>query len=412
MHGVAVDRYDNDAGAMLDALPERVVRYRLPDLAIIYCNRSWAAYYGLEAAEAIGRALTDFLSPNAKAGLAAQLRRLGPDAPILSDDEVRAESRAEGQWFEWVDQYIVTPTGAEIVAVGRDVTKRHNAELKLAESEARFRDLADNAVDVVWRFVDLPEPHLDYVSPSVQQALGYPPSYFTGAFEQFLDALGESGRRMIELAIKGEQLPERFDLHIRAANGEMRVCELRTTEIAAGLQGISRDVTELRRLQDELTALALRDPLTGLANRRLFNELIDAQLARLQRSGQPLAVAFLDLDGLKRVNDEYGHDAGDAVLCETARRLTAAVRDADVVARLGGDEFVIAFEPNDVDTDELVERINAALSQPIWVSEELSVHCPASIGVADTHRVGCDAGALLAAADEAMYASKRMRNNR
>lgn len=409
---MAADRFDGDAGAMLDALPERVVRYRLPDLTIIYCNVSWARYYGIEPDQAIGHALTEFLSPSAKAGLAAQLGRLSADAPILSDEEIRSESRDDGQWFEWVDQYIVTPTGAEIVAVGRDVTKRHNAELKLAESETRFRDLADNAVDVVWRFVEQPEPHLDYVSPSVENTLGYPPSYFMDDFEQFLDVLDDSGRRMIEMAIKGEQLPDEFDLHFRNVNGEVRIGATLTTPVAGGVQGISRDVTELRRLQDELTALALRDPLTGLANRRLFNELLDAQLARLQRSGEPLAVAFLDLDGLKRVNDEYGHDAGDIVLCETARRLNAVVRDADVVARLGGDEFVIAFEPNAVDADELVHRIDAALSLPIELNATVSVRCPASIGVADTHRVGPHAGALLAAADEAMYASKRLRRNR
>ena len=88
----------------------------------------------------------------------------------------------------------------------------------------------------------------------------------------------------------------------------------------------------------------MRDPLTGLANRRLLDELFEASLSRADRTGTPLAVAYLDLDDFKTLNDTYGHDAGDIVLCETARRLRSTVRSADLVARVGGDEFVIVHE--------------------------------------------------------------------
>ena len=168
--------------------------------------------------------------------------------------------------------------------------------------------------------------------------------------------------------------------------------------IEGGLQGVGRDVTELRHLQVSLAALALRDPLTGLANRRLLKELLDADLARTQRSGAPLAVAYLDLDDFKLVNDSHGHEAGDVVLCETARRLLAIVRGADIVARLGGDEFVIVYEPNDPNSDNLLQRLDDALAEPIAVRIGISVYCAASIGVADTRTTGYDAAALMAAA--------------
>jgi diguanylate cyclase (GGDEF)-like protein len=175
------------------------------------------------------------------------------------------------------------------------------------------------------------------------------------------------------------------------------------------LQGVSRDVTELRQLQAEMTALALRDPLTGLANRRLFIELLDADLARTQRGHLPLALAFLDLDDFKNINDTYGHDAGDVVLRETANRLLASVRGADTVARLGGDEFVIIYEPNDANSHNLIARIDRALAEPVDISPTQVVHCSASIGLASTRAVGYNRAALLAAADEAMYAVKRAR---
>ena len=240
--------------------------------------------------------------------------------------------------------------------------------------------------------------------------LGYPHSYFLDDFTRILDVLDDAGRSAVVRAIHGKRILERFDFRLRHANGSFIVAETRTTVVRGGLQGVSRDVTELRRLQEDAVALALRDPLTGLANRRLFNELLDADLARTQRSGVPLAVAFLDLDGLKNVNDTYGHDVGDLVLRETARRLLAIVRGADTVARLGGDEFVIVYEPIDANSRNLIERIDRSLSAPIIISPAISVCCPASIGVADTRTIGRDPATLLAAADDAMYQVKRARH--
>jgi diguanylate cyclase (GGDEF)-like protein/PAS domain S-box-containing protein len=405
-HQVALE----NVAEMLDALPERVNRYRLSDLAILYCNAAWATQYGVEPAEALGRPLDEFLSEDELDGLHTQLALLGPDNPILVDTFAREVHNAPGQWLEWADRYLTGADGPEVLSVGRDVTGRRDAELKLAESEVRFRDLADKSADVVWRFILEPSPHFDYISPSIKNILGYPPSYFLEDFSKILDILDDEGRIAVQRAIEGKHAIEQFDFHMRHADGSTVVGETRTTAVRGGLQGVSRDVTELRRLQDSMAALALRDSLTGLANRRLFKELLDADLARTSRNGMSLAIAFLDLDGLKQVNDTYGHDAGDKVLCETARRLMSIVRGADTVARIGGDEFVIVFEPNDPSSHNLVQRVDAALAQPIDVTPSISVVCPASIGVADTRTVGSNAAALLAAADEAMYAVKRSRH--
>ena len=398
-----------NVAAMLDALPERVNRYRVSDLAIMYCNAAWATQYNVEPGQALGRPLDEFLSDDELDGLHSQLALLGPDNPILVDTVARAVDTGPGQWLEWADRYLIGPDGAEVLSVGRDVSGRRDAELKLAESEARFRDLADKSADVVWRFVVEPTPHFDYMSPSVENILGYPASYFLADFSRILEMLDDEGRTAIQRALHSNQVLGQFDFHLHHANGSIVVVETRTTAVRGGLQGVSRDVTELRQLQDSMAALALRDSLTGLANRRLFKELLDADLARTQRSGLPLAIAFLDLDGLKKVNDTYGHDAGDTVLRETARRLLAIVRGADTVARIGGDEFVIVYEPDDPHSPDLVPRIDRALAEPINITSGIAVRCPASIGIADTRVVGFDGATLLAAADEAMYEVKRSR---
>ncbi len=397
------------SAAVLDALLERVSRYRVSDHVITYCNAAWATQYNIQPEDAIGRILDELLSKDELVGLRAQGPLLGPDNLILVDPVARATDGSEPQWFEWVDRYITGPGGAEVLSIGRDVTRRRNAEIDLAESEAGFRDLADRSADVVWRFSLKPTPHFDYISPSSEAILGYPPSYFTDDFSRLLDVLDEASKATVLRALNGEHLADHFDFRYRHANGSTVVGETRTSVIRGGMQGVSRDVTELRRLQDNMEALALRDPLTGLANRRLFNELLDAHLAHHQRDGSPLAIAFLDLDGFKTVNDIHGHDAGDIVLRETAHRLINIVRGADTVARLGGDEFVIVYAPNDAYSHNLIARIDRALAAPIKISATTAVTCRASIGVALSSAHGYNSTALLAAADEAMYETKRAR---
>lgn len=400
------------AAMMLDVMPDHVSRFRLHDHVITYCNAAWADQYRTTPSNAIGRRLEEFLSADELLGLAAQLARLGPEAPVLEDVAPRAVDHPPGRWLHWIDRYLPDERGDEILSIGRDVTARHTAEVELAASEAQYRELAEKSTDVVWRFTLEPIPHLDYISPSVEAILGYPQSYFTDDFTRMLDILDESSATAIVRAVTKGQVLGHVDLHFRHADGSTVIGETRTSPVPGGLLGVSRDVTKLRKLQADVAALALRDPLTGLANRRLLEELLDAELERTQRQGGTLAIAFLDLDGFKFVNDTYGHDAGDVVLRETATRLLDVVRDADTVARVGGDEFVIVYEPNDSNSRHLVERVERALSAPIPITATESVSCTPSVGIADTGTVGYHRPALLAEADRAMYRHKRARNPR
>ena len=293
-----------DAAAMLDALPVRVNRYRIADLAITYCNAAWSAQYGVEPAQAIGRPLDEFLSDDEIVGLHSQLALLGPESPIAMDTVPRSAPNAPGQWLEWLDRYLVGPDGPEVLSVGRDVTERHTAETKLAESEARFRELADKSSDVVWHLVADPIPRFDYMSPSVENILGYPPSYFLDDFDRMLAIVDDEGRAAIERAFRGARVLDHFDFHLRHADGSIVICETRAAEVRGALQGVSRDVTELRRLQETLAALALRDPLTGVANRRLLDELLDAELAR---TGAPRCPAGVGLHRRRRSQARERH---------------------------------------------------------------------------------------------------------
>lgn len=396
---------------MLDLLPEYVNRYRISDHVITYCNAAWASVYGTSPARAVGSELDAYLSSDELAGLRSQLDKLGPDQPMLTDVVPREVPGDVDRWIEWADRYLHCDIEPEVLSIGRDVTSRHLAEVRLIESEARFRDLADKSSDIVWRISTEPELRFDYLSPSVERILGYTPSELIDDFG-LIDLITDGrAAELISVALSGDAVPRRFDLRFRRSDGTTVVGETSITPVPEGMQGVTRDVTELRRLQAATAELAVTDPLTGLGNRRCFDAFLRDELDRTGRSDAPLAIAFVDLDGLKRVNDQLGHGAGDVVLQETGRRLCRIVGDAERVARLGGDEFAVVFEPTLESSADLVGRLDEALARPITISPDLVVNCRASVGEADTRAVGRRPEDLLAAADAAMYAVKRSRRS-
>ena len=167
-----------------------------------------------------------------------------------------------------------------------------------------------------------------------------------------------------------------------------------------------RDVTEHNRLLDELEHQAFHDSLTGLANRALLRDRLEHGLARSRRSAATVAVMFFDLDGFKMINDTLGHDTGDLLLVDVARRLERSLREGDTAARLGGDEFAIVLDGTEpADAAALADRILATMREPFRIDgREILVR--ASIGIADSSAGPLDADTLLCHADIAMYAAK------
>jgi diguanylate cyclase (GGDEF)-like protein/PAS domain S-box-containing protein len=172
--------------------------------------------------------------------------------------------------------------------------------------------------------------------------------------------------------------------------------------------GSAQDVTERHRVQEELRRTALTDPLTGLANRLLLIERLTRWVAAIAPDlHRSVAVLAVDLDGLKRVNDTYGHATGDDLLRETARRLRTVVRDRDLVARLGGDEFVLLCAGVDtVGASRLAERIVTEIGSPYLLPGGVTAWSGASVGVTVTDDPQEDVDTLLAQADRALYEAK------
>ena len=255
-----------------------------------------------------------------------------------------------------------------------------------------------------------------FVSDACEALLGYRADELTGtAITDYMhpDDLAIT-RASIVRVMNGQPHVDFRNRYIRKAGGIVHIlwAAFWSEEVGARI-GVARNVTALWQAEEELRFLAHHDPLTGLANRALFNDRLDTALRTARRHNSTLALLFLDIDDFKGINDVHGHAAGDRVLCTIARRLEGCVRETDTVARMGGDEFTVLL--TDIQSEgavsETVARILAVMAEPLD-AESGAVKMPScSIGIACYPADGEDADTLLSQADDDMYRIKRQRSS-
>ncbi len=308
------------------------------------------------------------------------------------------------------------PSGMAIVL--HDMRERVAAELRLAQSEQRFRSAFENAplgvalVDRDNRFIR--------VNHALCRLLGADAAQLLGADQA---AFGEDGDNAIEKEyqqdlVKGRAGVVQYERRYRARDGRLRWALVSSSLMPADHESPQfliqiNDLTERKRAEEELAHLAHHDALTGAANRSLLNEEVDHEIAVARRRGSRLAVVFLDLDYFKHINDSFGHETGDTVLKETVARLSRSVREADIVGRMGGDEFVVVLtEVGDVqDVLALTEKLRTECARPLHFDGH-EVHLAVSIGVSLFPDDAADFRTLLRFADSALYQAKgEGRNN-
>jgi diguanylate cyclase (GGDEF)-like protein/PAS domain S-box-containing protein len=287
-------------------------------------------------------------------------------------------------------------------------------ELHEKRSEARFQQLVRHSSDAV--LIVGQDGRIRYQTPSVVRVLGYLAVDLDGAdFERVLhpESVPHVAAFLEQLLHGAPETVRTVDARLLRADdsvihGEIVGVQLLDNPDVDGIVLTIRDVTGRRTLEDQLRHQAFHDALTGLSNRALFLDRVEHALARIRRSDSPIpAVAFIDLDDFKLVNDSLGHGAGDELLRAVADRLRASLRSGDTPARMGGDEFAVLLEdaPDLQAVVEVAERILDALQEPI-VIEGREVHARASIGIATRTGPTTTTDELLRNADLAMYTAK------
>jgi diguanylate cyclase (GGDEF)-like protein/PAS domain S-box-containing protein len=281
------------------------------------------------------------------------------------------------------------------------------------QRERRFRALVQSSQDLV--FVFDASGSVTYASPSCEQVLGYEPAMMIGPDRgKIIHADDMEGLRAgMERAIATSGGRASLQMRVQHRDGEWVWIEGVATNLlddpaVAGVVVNARDITERVSAEHALRHQALHDPLTGLANRTLFNDRLEHAITRSKRHGGYVAVMIVDLDGFKTVNDSLGHQVGDDLLMAVAERFRDALRAYETVARLGGDEFAILLE--DLDTPEqgglIAQRVLDSLATPIDLGNR-EVAIGASIGIAIAERDAQNPERLLSHADTAMYRAKR-----
>ncbi|MHB1115216.1 sensor domain-containing diguanylate cyclase [Sideroxydans sp.] len=319
-----------------------------------------------------------------------------------------------------------------IFGVSRDVSAMVEAQNALRESENRFRTLADSVPVMIWiagadkGCTYFNQVWLAFTGRQFEQELG----------DGWLDSVHEEDRlRCLDTyasAFEARQ-PFTMEYRLRRHDGEYRWIidhGVPNHDAAGGFIGYigsCLDISDRHEMETLIRQMAFYDVLTRLPNRRLLNDRLQQAMAASARSGRYGALMFLDLDNFKPLNDQHGHDMGDLLLAEVARRITACVRRTDTVARLGGDEFVVVLSELEGDRSSamqqallVAEKVRAALADPYLLqmrlpsgeTREVEHFCTSSIGLLlfGANETGVDE--LLKQADTAMYHAKQAGRNR
>lgn len=310
----------------------------------------------------------------------------------------------------------------------------------LRESEANYRFLANNTSDLIW-VLNLETKKWLFVSPSIQKLCGYTVEEAMALpLEQLVTAdsfafvqAWMNERRLSFLSGEDEGRVYSDEMEQCRKDGSTVWTEV-TTHYARNergeliLLGVTRDITERKKAEEQIRNLAFYDALTQLPNRRLLQDRFRLAVSACRRSNRYAALMFIDLDNFKPLNDEHGHDVGDLLLVEAARRITRCVREVDTVARFGGDEFVVML--SELDEDRVVsiaqagvvaEKIRHTLAEAyrLTVLKEggaqpriVAHRCTASIGVVMFNDQGPSQEELIRLSDTAMYRAKSAGGNR
>ena len=337
--------------------------------------------------------------------------------------ELRCQAQ-DGRWRRLAVRGRVLERDAQGLALSmagtfNDITERHELELALREAQTVF-DRSDEGI----MFCDA-ELRITKINPALCAITGYSPAEVIGQTPR----LFSSGRHDAAFyAGMWNSLQQhgrwRGEIWNQRKNGEV-YAEILSISVVRDAEGavlhyiaVFTDVSLLKRHEEALERLLHYDPLTGVANRRLLTDRLQQALARARRSGKPLAVCLLDLDGFRLANEQHGEDAGNRLLVGVARHLQAVLRADDTLARLGGDEFVLLLTElhSTQECTQVLDRVLAAARLPVSLGEGPGsgpqVALSASIGVTLFPGDQADPDTLLRHADQAMFQAKDAGRNR
>jgi len=400
---------------VLGNIPAMVAHFDAEERCL-FANDLALKVHGLTKEQAIGRRFKDGVSRQAYALHREHI------AQVLSGKKARFEGEEIRDGISTFYEVNLVPEHDADGAVSGfylmtfDISQMKQAKLEADRSSERLRAIADN-LPVMISYIDDRE-NLQFANRTFEQWTGVPVHSALGRPLRNVigDALFSQREQPLRQALAGQRVEfevESVAMGVERVLQTVFIPDVQSVGHVRGVYTLTSDVTALRHAERKMADLARSDPLTGLANRRRFDEWLPEALARARRQRSGLGLMFLDVDHFKQINDKYGHAAGDAVLIEFGQRLKAAVRSTDLVARLAGDEFVVVLEGlHEADECEHVAaKIVAGVRAKLLVDgDDLSVTTSLGVAYLPAQWRG-EPSTLLELADRALYQTKEKGRN-
>jgi diguanylate cyclase (GGDEF)-like protein/PAS domain S-box-containing protein len=363
----------------------------------------------------------DALHPDDRACVFGERREAGEAERAIRQDEIRLRTSDDDyRWFLSRTVHLAGETAPRQICTLTDIDDLKRTQAAFAESEASYRALIESMPQMVW--IEDRDIRVRYVNGRWLEYTGLP---FTPGMPSSTIAISHpDDLAAVEAAHEARCAGSEIDCEVRLRrhDGVYRWHLIRTVPLGDGTQSATWVVTgtdieerkaaetALARSAEDLAHRAHHDPLTGLLNRSHLAERLAALIDAARTDGSELAVMYLDLDHFKAINDSLGHNAGDELLVEVARRISLALRNDDLASRFGGDEFVMVCRAGSDDVVNVAERVQARVAAPLGVCGRRVVTA-ASIGISLFPRDGSTAAELIHRADVAMYAAKEAGRN-
>lgn len=374
-----------------------------------FLNGHALRFYGRERHELIGKGLDAIYSAEEYEVVRPYIEsaRSGTRASFESQMEMQGVTRHFSAMYIPEQTGKASPVG--FYAMAMDITGRKKSELQHVEIAERLKTITDN-LPVLIAYIDQDEVYR-FANLTYERWFGISPAMMVG--KTVLEVLGgelyELGKNNLRENLLGHAT--RIETSY-VAEGDVRIVEVvgiphLKDGVPLGVYVMTTDITAVKHQEALLQNLARSDTLTGLPNRRSYEEKLEEAALRCARSGRALCLVYLDIDLFKKINDSLGHSGGDAVLKEFAQRLKASVRATDIVSRLAGDEFTIILEgtANAYEAGAVATKILAAMTAPFIVNGQ-AFSVSTSLGIACQSSSNIDTDSLSEQADSALYRAK------
>src|SRR5215467_5629231 len=394
---------------------------------ILYANRQFASFVGVDRAELIGRRLADLVPPEYSELVSENIqRRLAGESAAERYEIDMVGLQGQMTRLEIASNVIEYDKGTALLITGVEILPTQTVQgLRLPEAASEPGALALNSLAEAIIATDR-DGRITYMNPAAEQLTGSTAGEAVGKLlEEIVSLVDETDRRLLsdpvhQALTSGAPVNlSRRALLLSRANGSERSIELSASPIRNGSQELIgavvllHDVTELRGLARQMSYQATHDALTGLVNRREFESRLEEAIDSGHRGDGQHVLCYLDLDRFKVVNDTSGHLAGDSMLREVAKVLRDAVRDSDTVARLGGDEFGMLLIGCPLEkARQIADDVCRAVGDYRFVWKDKIFNIGVSIGLVEISRESGTLEELLAAADSACYVAKKQGSGR